>query len=123
VLTITKKRFFKTFLSIDVVVRLCLPYLAPSAAVSAMPTGFSPVGNRKSKRRSNKSLETTMTQHSVDVFGQRYSLYIYQYADNLWIAVGEFLGYQLRTIDRTELKAVRAWQKAAIEKQLFAEVG
>jgi hypothetical protein len=59
----------------------------------------------------------------VDVFVQRYALHIYQYADNLWIAVGEFLGHQIRTIDRTALKAVRAWQKAAIEKRLFGEVG
>jgi hypothetical protein len=65
----------------------------------------------------------TMTQHSVDVFGQRYALHVYQHADNLWIAVGEFLGHQLRTIDRTALKAVRAWRKAAIEKRLFGEVG
>jgi hypothetical protein len=72
-----------------------------------------------SKRLFNKSLATTMTQHSVDVFGQRYALNVYQHADNLWIAVGEFLGHQLRTIDRTALKAVRAWQKAAIEKRLF----
>jgi len=60
-----------------------------------------------------------MTQYSVDVFGQRYTLHVDQYADNLWIAVGEFLGHQLRTIERTEQKAVRAWKKAAIEKQLF----
>ena len=63
------------------------------------------------------------TQHSVDVFGQQYALDVYQYADNLWIAVGEFLGYQFRTVGRTALKAVRAWRKAAIEKQLFGEVG
>jgi hypothetical protein len=59
-----------------------------------------------------------VTQHSVDVFGQRYALHIYKYADNLWIAVGEFLGHPLRIIGRTALKAVRAWQKAAIEKRL-----
>jgi len=57
------------------------------------------------------------------VFGQRYALNVYQHADNLWIAVGEFLGHQLRTIDRTALKAARAWRKAAIEKRLFGEVG
>jgi hypothetical protein len=79
--------------------------------------------SRLSKRWSTKSLATTMTLHSVDVFGQRYALNVYQHADNLWIAVGEFLGYQLRTIDRTALKAVRAWRKAAIEKRLFGEVG
>jgi hypothetical protein len=72
---------------------------------------------------STKSLAITMTRHSVDVFGQRYALNVYQHADNLWIAVGDFLGHQLRTIDRTALKAVRAWQKAAIEKRLFGEVG
>ena len=52
-----------------------------------------------------------------------YALYIYQYADNLWIAVGEFLGHPLKTMGRTAPKAVRAWQKAAIEKRLFGEVG
>jgi hypothetical protein len=62
-----------------------------------------------------------MTQHSVGVFGQRYALNVYQYAHNLWIADGEFLGHHLRTIDRTQLKVVRAWQKAAIEKRLFGD--
>ena len=62
-----------------------------------------------------------MTQYSVDVFGQRYALHVDQYADNLWIADGEFLGHQLRTIERTAQKAVRAWKKAAIEKQLFGD--
>ena len=64
-----------------------------------------------------------MTQHLVDVFDQRYAVRVYQHADNLWIAVGEFLGHQLRTVGRTALKAVRAWQKAAIEKRLFGDVG
>jgi len=65
-----------------------------------------------------RSLATTKTRHSVDVFGQQYALHVYQYADNLWIAEGEFLGRQLRTIERTLQKAVRSWQKAAIEKRL-----
>jgi hypothetical protein len=54
----------------------------------------------------------------VDVFGQQYALHVYQYADNLWIADGDFLGHQLRTIERTLQKAVRSWQKAAIEKAI-----
>jgi hypothetical protein len=62
-----------------------------------------------------------MAQYSVDVFGQRYAVNVYQHADNLWIAVGELLGSQLRTIDRTAQKAVRAWRKAAIEKRLFGD--
>ena len=74
-----------------------------------------------SKRLFNKSLATTMTQRSVDVFGQRYALNVYQHADNLWIAVGEFLGQQLRTVGRTAQKAARAWKKAATEKRLFGE--
>jgi hypothetical protein len=73
------------------------------------------------KRRSNKSLATTMTQQSVDVFDQRYAVHVYQYADNLWIAGGEFLGHQLRTIGRTAQKAARAWRNAAIEKRLFGD--
>jgi len=64
-----------------------------------------------------RSLATTKTRHSVDVFGQQYALHVYQYADNLWIAEGDFLGRQLRTIERTLQKAVRSWQKAAIEKR------
>ena len=77
--------------------------------------------SRLSKRWSNKSLATTMTRYSVEVLGQRYALQVYQYADNLWIAEGAFLGHQLRTIDRTVQKAVRAWQKAAIEKRFFGD--
>ena len=76
--------------------------------------------SRLSKGQSNGSL-ATMTQYSVDVFDQRHVLHVYQYADNLWIAVGEFLGHPLRTIGRTARKAVRAWQKAAIEKRLLGE--
>jgi hypothetical protein len=75
--------------------------------------------NRLSERWPNKSLATTITQHSVDVSGLLYALRVYQYADNLWIAEGAFLGHQLRTIERTVQKSVRAWQKAAIEKRLF----
>jgi hypothetical protein len=77
--------------------------------------------SRLSKRWSNKSLATTMTQHSVEVLSQRYALHVYKYADNLWIAEGAFLGQQLRTIERTVQKAARAWQKAAIEKRLLGE--
>src|SRR5262245_19414445 len=68
---------------------------------------------------STKSVATM--QHSVDVLGQRYDLHVYQYADNLWIADGGFLGHQLRTMERTMQKAIRAWRKAAIEKRLFGE--
>jgi hypothetical protein len=77
--------------------------------------------SRLSKRWSNKSLATTMTQHSVEVLSQRYALHVYKYADNLWIAEGAFLGQQLRTIERNVQKAARAWQKAAIEKRLLGE--
>ena len=62
-----------------------------------------------------------MTQHLVDVFDQRYAVRVYQYADNLWIAVGELLGHRLRTVGRTAQKAARAWKKAATEKRLFGE--
>jgi hypothetical protein len=41
---------------------------------------------------------------------------VYQYADNLWIADGELLGHQLRTIERTAKKAVGAWQDAAVKR-------
>jgi hypothetical protein len=61
--------------------------------------------SRLSKRWSNKSLATTMTQHSVEVLSQRYALHVYKYADNLWIAEGAFLGQQLRTIERTVQKS------------------
>jgi hypothetical protein len=45
-----------------------------------------------------------MIQHTVDVSGQRYAVQVYQYADNLWIADGELLGQQLRTIGSTPKK-------------------
>jgi hypothetical protein len=59
-----------------------------------------------------------MSQHTVDVSGQRYAVQVYQYADNVWIADGEFRGHQLRTRGSTAKKAVTAWQNAAVDKGL-----
>ena len=109
--------------------------LPPPARRSPLPAGVLTIGrkvdteaqdlDRKKDDPTNHWQEPTrpghLTQYSVDVFGQRYALHVDQYAANLWIAVGEFLGHQLRTIERTAQKAVRAWQKAAIEKQLFGD--
>lgn len=58
-----------------------------------------------------------MSQHTVDVSGQRYGVRVYQYADHLWIADGEFLGHQLRTMGSTLRKAVMAWQSAAVKRR------
>jgi len=55
-----------------------------------------------------------MRQHTVDVSGRHYAVEVYQHADNVWIAAGEFLGDQLKTRGSTAKKAVRAWQKAAV---------
>jgi len=87
------------------------------AMVSAMPAGTTMTRQRSAPGLATKARHNRCCK--VDVFGQRYALNVYQHADNLWIAVGEFLGHRLRTIERTELKAARAWQKAAIEKALF----
>jgi hypothetical protein len=38
-----------------------------------------------------------MSKHTVDVSGQCYAVRVYQYADNIWIADGEFFGHQLRS--------------------------
>jgi hypothetical protein len=59
-----------------------------------------------------------MSQHTVDVSGQLYAVQVYQYADNVWIADGEFRGHQLRTRGSTAKKAVTAWQNAAVDKGL-----
>jgi hypothetical protein len=61
-----------------------------------------------------------MSQHTVDMSGQRYAVQVYQYPDHLWIADGEFLGRQLRTIGSTMRKAVMAWQNAAVKKLRLA---
>ena len=53
---------------------------------------------------------------TVDVSRQHYAVQVYQYANRVWIADGEFLGDQLRTRGSTAKKAVRAWRKAAAGK-------
>jgi hypothetical protein len=53
---------------------------------------------------------------TVDVSRQHYAVQVYQYANHVSIADGEFLGDQLRTRGSTAKKAVRAWQKAAGDK-------
>jgi hypothetical protein len=63
-----------------------------------------------------------MRQHTVDVSGQRYAVKVYQYADHLWIADGELLGHELRTIGSTVKKAVIAWQNAAVKKQRLTPI-
>jgi len=54
-----------------------------------------------------------MQQHSIDVSGQYCAVHVYQFAKNVWIADGEFLGDQLRARGSTARKAVSAWRKAA----------
>ena len=55
-------------------------------------------------------------QHTVDVCGRHYAVQVYQYAGNVWIADGVFLGHQLRTRGSTAKKAVGAWQNAALRQ-------
>jgi hypothetical protein len=57
----------------------------------------------------------SMSQHTIVMSGQRYTVQIYQYAHNVWIADGAFLGHQLRARGSTA-KAVTAWQNAAVNK-------
>jgi hypothetical protein len=57
-----------------------------------------------------------MSQHTIVMFGQHYTVQIYQYANNVWIADGAFLGHRLRARGSTAKKAVTAWQNAAVNK-------
>jgi hypothetical protein len=58
----------------------------------------------------------SMSQHTIVMSGQRYTVQIYQYAHNVWIADGVFLAHQLRARGSTAKKAVTAWQNAAVNK-------
>jgi hypothetical protein len=58
----------------------------------------------------------SMSQHTIVMSGQRYTVQIYQYAHTVWIADGAFLGHQLRARGSTAKKAVTAWQNAAVNK-------
>src|SRR5262245_13452412 len=58
----------------------------------------------------------SMAQYTVDVAGRHYAVKVYQHAHKVWIAAGKFLGDRLRTSGSTARKAVRAWQKAAVDR-------
>jgi hypothetical protein len=61
-----------------------------------------------------------MEQHTIDVTGQQYVVQVFQLANSVWVADGEFLGDQLRTRGSTAGKAVKAWRKAAVEKPCWS---
>jgi hypothetical protein len=58
------------------------------------------------------------TFHTQGAMRNVYAVQVYQYADNVWIADGEFRGHQLRTRGSTAKKAVTAWENAAVDKGL-----
>ena len=56
-----------------------------------------------------------MPERTIDICGRAYEIQVYCLAKRFWVAVGEYLGEQLRTRGSTAGKAVTAWRKAAEE--------
>jgi hypothetical protein len=54
-----------------------------------------------------------MPEPTIDVAGQAYEIQVYRLAEGFWLAIGDYLGEQLRTRGSTARKAVMAWRKAA----------
>ena len=54
-----------------------------------------------------------MAERKIDVEGQTYTIQVYRFAQSIWIAVGEYLGEQLRTRGANAEQAAKAWRRAA----------
>ena len=54
-----------------------------------------------------------MPERTIDVCGEACKIQVYCLAKRFWVAVGEYLGEQLRTRGSTSGKAVIAWRRAA----------
>ena len=54
-----------------------------------------------------------MPERTIDVCGQAYKIQVYCLAKRFWIAVGDYLGEQLRTRGSTSGQAIMAWRRAA----------
>jgi hypothetical protein len=54
-----------------------------------------------------------MPERLIDVCGQAHKIQVYYLAKRFWVAVGEYLGEQLRTRGSTSGKAIMAWRRAA----------
>lgn len=60
-------------------------------------------------------------QHRINVSNQHCAVQVYQMANHVWIADGEFLGAQLRARGSTAGKAVSAWRRAAVKRPQFSK--
>jgi hypothetical protein len=54
-----------------------------------------------------------MSEHTIHVCGESHTIQVYCLAKRFWVAVGEYLGEQLKTRGSTAGKAALAWRKAA----------
>jgi hypothetical protein len=54
-----------------------------------------------------------MSERTIDVGGQTCTIQVYRFARSIWIAVGDYLGEQLRTRGSNAEQAARAWRRAA----------
>ena len=58
-----------------------------------------------------------MPERTIDVGGQACTIQVYRFAKRIWIAVGVYLGEQLRTRGDNAEQAATAWRRAAEFKQ------
>jgi hypothetical protein len=54
-----------------------------------------------------------MPERVIDVGGQACRIQVYRLARSIWVAVGEYLGEQLRTRGNSAGNAAIAWRRAA----------
>jgi hypothetical protein len=54
-----------------------------------------------------------MSERIIDVGGHACTIHVYRFAKRIWIAVGEYLGEQLRTRGENAEQAAMAWRRAA----------
>jgi hypothetical protein len=54
-----------------------------------------------------------MAEHTVEVWGKPCAVSAYQKSKSVWVAVGDYMGEQIRVQDRSERTAVKSWHDAA----------
>ena len=52
-------------------------------------------------------------ERTVEVWGKRVSVTVYQKSKSVWEAVGQYMDETIRTTDRSESTALKRWQEAA----------
>jgi hypothetical protein len=52
-------------------------------------------------------------EHTVEVWGKRHTIGVYQTSKSVWIAVGDYMGKPIEVKDRSKGAVIKRWGEAA----------